>query len=265
EPAQPALAIRDYGLVADGLTCALMGCDGSVGWLCLPRFDSGSVFATLLDAERAGQCRWAPADETEKGRQQYVPGSNVLVTEFGGRVRITDWMPARFAGATGPCFGDGAVCRWAEALDEVELELVCAPRPDYGRQAAPFTASGTTPLWATASFPLQGDQGGWRARNKLRRGETAWFVFGWGEPPEKSGGSLDAARLTASRDATTRFWQDWSDKAEYDGPYRDAVVRSALALKALIYAPTGAIIAAATCSLPEAIGGPRNWDYRYCW
>ncbi|MGH9412390.1 MAG: glycoside hydrolase family 15 protein [Terriglobales bacterium] len=268
----PILGIRDYGLLADGLTCALMGRDGSVGWLCAPRFDSGSLVGTLLDPDRAGQCRWAPAGlpRGSGGEQHYREGTNVLVTEFAGRARITDWMPARLDGAEAAGFGSGALCRYAEAVrEEVELELYCEPRPEYGQEGVRWTQQKPTryqggasvPLWAEASFPLTSDQGSLRGRVRLQPGEGAWFVLTWGEAPAE----LTAERVRSSLDATTRYWEAWSAKAQYTGPYRKQVVRSALALKALIYAPSGAMVAAATASLPEAIGGPRNWDYRYCW
>lgn len=262
------LGIGDFGLIADGLTAALPGRDGSIGWLCLPRFDSGSVFGTLLDPESAGILRWAPA-QGRLGRQHYLPGTNVLVTEFPRQAQITDWMPARFDGHTAGGLGEGAVCRWAEALaDGVRLELVCWPRPQYGAQEIVWQAgngmwhaTGPEPLWAAASFPLLAAGGVLRAQPMLKSGEAAWFVFGWGTPPEE----LNGVRLRASLASTTEAWRSWSERAQYQGPYRQAVERSALVLKALIYAPTGAIVAAPTTSLPEAIGGTRNWDYRYCW
>ncbi|MGH9476833.1 MAG: glycoside hydrolase family 15 protein [Terriglobales bacterium] len=272
--ASPAttLGIRDYGLIADGLTCALIGCNGSVGWLCAPRFDSGSLVATLLDPDRAGQLRWAPdgLPAGTSGKQQYREATNVLVTEFSGRVRITDWMPAHFGGATAAGFGNGALCRRAEAVAEpVDLDLYVDPRPEYGSQGVhwqPQTprcwqGGASLPLWAQASFPLQAANGALRGRVHLEPGEAAWFVLAWGEAPA----ALDDARLRGSLDATTRLWEAWAAKAQYQGPYQREVVRSALALKALIYAPSGAMVAAPTASLPEAIGGPRNWDYRYCW
>jgi len=250
--------IGDYGLVADGLTCALIGRDGSVGWMCVPRFDSGSVFGTLLDPTQAGTFRLGPAGGI--GEQRYLPGTNVLVTEFHG-ARLTDWMPARFDGSAAPGFGDGALCRLvevdAEASEGIELELVCAPQPDYGQKPVQWTGDGGLALWRRGSAGLEGQA----ARLRLRAGESAWFVFGWGTPPE----TLTLERVRASLAATSAAWQRWSAQAQYQGPYRDAVVRSALALKALIYAPTGAIVAAPTTSLPEALGGARNWDYRYCW
>jgi GH15 family glucan-1,4-alpha-glucosidase len=265
------LAIGDHGLLADGLTAALIGRDASVAWLCLPRFDSTSAFATLLDPH-AGACRFAPPGEG-LGIQRYVDHSNVLVTEFP-HVRVTDWMPARFDGAVAAGFGDGALCRWAEpegegADDGHEVELVCAPRLDYGRLGVRWQpgangvwrAEAATPLWAAASFPLQAGEGGLRGLGRARAGAPAWFVFGWGAAPAR----IDGLRLRQSLAETTRGWTAWAAKARYHGPYRDAVERSALALKALVYAPTGAIVAAPTTSLPEAIGGPRNWDYRYCW
>ncbi len=148
------LAIADHGLLADGLTSALIGRDGSVAWLCLPRFDSPSAFATLLDPH-AGACRFAPADGG-LGVQRYVEHTNVLVTRFP-QVRVTDWMPARFDGAVAAGFGHGALCRWAEpegAPGGRELELLCAPRLDYGRQAARWQA-GANRIWhADGPTPL---------------------------------------------------------------------------------------------------------------
>src|SRR6185437_10491138 len=234
-----ALAIGDYGLVADGLTAALIGRDGSVGWLCAPRFDSGSVFGTLLDPTRAGRCRLTLAGGI--GEQRYLPGSNVLVTEFHG-ARLTDWMPARFVGAA-------ALCRLIEASAEVTVELECAPQPEYGQKPVQWSGEGGVPLWAMASVPLAARGDGRGATLRMRSGEAAWFVFGWGTPPA----ALSLEQVRGSLAATTAAWQAWSAQAQYQGPYRDAVVRSALALKALIYAPTGAIVASPTTSLPEAL------------
>lgn len=283
---ETALAIGDYGVVADGRTCALVGRDGSVGWLCLPRFDSGAVVAALLDdAGRGGEVRWAPRGGG-RGRQQYVENTNVLTTEWntgggGEGVRITDWMPTRYGhgdhdgGGGGESkddgLGAGALCRRAEALEgDAELELWCAPRGEYGLERLRWTREtpsrwrttvGGTALWAVASFPLEAAEGGLRGRVTVRGGEAVWFVLAWGSAPA----AVDGERMRASLENTAAWWRRWAGQARYDGPYREAVVRSALALKALIYAPTGAIVAAATSSLPEAIGGGRNWDYRYCW
>ena len=286
--ATDGLGIGDYGLIADGLTCALPGRDGNVAWLCVPRFDSPAVLAGLLDdAGGGGECRWAPEDGAAagEGRQHYIKETNVLVTawgEHGHGIEITDWMPARFDGADSPGFGDGAICRWAEAAGAAAtLKLCCRPRPEYGANAAQWEPAGAgmwcsggaansnpsnPTLWAAAAFALQpsADGAALEATVHLAAGESAWFVLAWGTRPEGRDG-LDATCVRTSLDATAKRWQDWAVKAQYDGPYRDAVVRSALALKALIYAPTGALVAAATTSLPEAIGGPRNWDYRYCW
>lgn len=270
-PAQ--LPIGDYGLLADGLTAALVGTDGGVGWLCLPRFDSPSVFAAILDGTRGGACLFAP-ESGGSGRQRYVPDTNVLVTDWteaGVALQLTDWMPARFDGAQAAAFGDGALCRWADAVaGPAKLRLVCAPRLNYGEAAARWCDAGggmwvahaEPPLWAQAGFPLRVDDSGALVGDAVvHPGTSAWFVFGWGAKPER----LTTERVRESLAATTAQWQAWAAQAQYDGPYRAAVVRSALALKALIYAPTGAIVAAPTTSLPEAIGGPRNWDYRYCW
>lgn len=267
-----ALAIRDYGLVADGLTCALIGCDGSVGWLCAPRFDSGSLVAALLDPDRAGQFRWAPAELPSGGRgqQHYRENTNVLVTEFPGGSHLTDWMPARFDGATAAGFGHGALCRLAEVAEAaVNLELYFEPRPHYGAEGVRWQplvsgcwqGASPLPLWVKASFPLTAAGGALRGQVHLEPGQSAWIVLAWGEAPAR----LDEERVLGSLDATSRLWETWAAKAQYRGPYEREVMRSALALKALIYAPTGAMVAAATTSLPEAIGGRRNWDYRYCW
>ena len=270
--AQAQLPLGDYGLIADGLTAALVGRDGGVGWFCLPRFDSDSVVAPLLDAERGGHWKLAPV-AGGLGEQQYLEGTNVLATEFvlpGGRVRLTDWMPARFDGATAPGFGDGALCRLVEGIaGEVEMSFSGAPRPEYGSadvqwragSDAAWNAKARTPLWVASSFALANQNGELSARFRLRPGEAAWVVLGWGARAE----AIQTERVRQSLESTTACWRQWSAQARYDGPYRAAVVRSALALKALIYAPTGAIVAAPTTSLPEAIGGPRNWDYRYCW
>ncbi|MGH9482050.1 MAG: glycoside hydrolase family 15 protein, partial [Terriglobales bacterium] len=171
-------------------------------------------------------------------------------------------------------FGSGAICRFAEALEgETELVLTCEPRPEYGRMgvrwwrgaAGVWQAVAPTPLWAAASFELQAVGGELDAVVRLRPGECAWFVFAWGPAPAAPEQAPTTATVLASLETTTRAWQRWSARARYDGPYREAVVRSALALKALIYQPTGAIVAAPSASLPEAPGGRRNWDYRYCW
>ncbi|HXR97727.1 MAG TPA: glycoside hydrolase family 15 protein [Terriglobales bacterium] len=277
------LPIADYGLLGDGRTAALVGRDGAISWLCAPRFDSPSVFAQLLDRSRGGMCRLAPAGAGALGTQSYVDGTNVLVTEWSHALRVTDWMPARFDGAApvadaaGSPFGEGAVCRLAERLagagQAFSLDFRCAPRPNYGAdtlrwEQAPggiWRAQGPeVDYWVAASFPLAPDAnaaGVLRALPNAPTPSPAWVVFGWGRPPA----ALSTADVRSSLASTTAVWQRWSSQANYSGPYRDAVVRSALALKALIYEPTGAIVAAPTASLPESIGGPRNWDYRYCW
>jgi GH15 family glucan-1,4-alpha-glucosidase len=265
------LAIGDHGLLADGLTSALIGRNGSVAWLCLPRFDSASAFATLLDPQ-AGHCRFGPRGDA-LGLQRYVEHTNVLVTEFPD-ARVTDWMPARFDGVVVAGFGDGALCRWAEPAGAGgAVELVCAPRLDYGRLGVRWRpgangiwhADAPVSLWAAASFPLRAgdgaEAGSLSGAGDPRVDAPAWFVFGWGEAPE----ALDRERVRRSLADTTRCWSGWAAQGKYDGPFGAAVERSALALKALVYAPTGAIVAAPTTSLPEAIGGTRNWDYRYCW
>ncbi len=271
------LDLSRYGVVAGGRTMALVGADGSIGWMCLPRFDSPSVIAAILDPGSGGRCRLGPAARV-LGSQRYRAGTNVLVTRFDlpdGKMEITDWMPARFDGAQAEEFGQGSLCRLVSVLDgEVELEFECEPRFDYGREPAKWERSGHAgcwkaqdgePLWIHSDAPLQHDDHASPAltsRFVLRRGETRFFAMVWGT---RQCLQISRERIEASLRETIQVWRRWAKQAKYDGPYRDAVLRSALTLKALVYDSTGAMVAAPTTSLPEAIGGPRNWDYRYCW
>lgn len=273
EAAAP-LDLSQYGMVADGRTMALIGADGSIGWMCLPRFDSPSVIAAILDAHVGGQCRLGPAARV-LGQQRYRSGTNVLVTSFDlpdGRVEVTDWMPARFDEAQAEEFGEGSLCRQIKVLEgEVEIDFECAPRFEYGSEWAKWENTGRTdcwkaqdgvPFWIHSDAPLTHSGHALRSRVVLRRGETRFFVMVWGTRH-----CLQISRdlVDASLRDTVKTWRHWTKQANYQGPYREAVLRSALALKALVYDPTGAMVAAPTMSLPEAIGGPRNWDYRYCW
>lgn len=285
-----ALGIGEYGLLADGHTAALVGSDGNVGWLCAPRFDSPALLAGILDPHRGGTFRVSPVFDSggpPRGVQRYSGDTNVLVTHFsrpGQRARVTDWMPAQGLddAAGGPATGSaesgirrGSLCRLVEVLaGPMELRVRCEPRFQYGRRRAQWQRSGPR-VWHTPGDPelslasshrlvpaaehAEGETG-LEARLRLGTGESAWFVLAWGGPAEG-----DLERLRASLAATLAGWRRWARRGQYAGPYRQAVMRSALALKALIYTPTGAMVAAPTTSLPEAIGGPRNWDYRYCW
>jgi GH15 family glucan-1,4-alpha-glucosidase len=199
----------------------------------------------------------------------------VLVTNFdlpGGKVEVTDWMPARFDGAQAEEFGLGSLCRQITVLEgEVEIGFECAPRFEYGREPAKWENFGQPgcwkaqdgqPFWIHSNAPLQHAGHGLTSRLILRRGDMRFFVMVWGTQHCLK---INQKLVEASLRDTIGTWRRWAKQASYQGPYREAVLRSALALKALVYDPTGAMVAAPTMSLPEAIGGPRNWDYRYCW
>lgn len=266
--------IRDHGLIADGYTCALVHRSGTVTWMCLPRFDSAAIFGALLDAQRGGLCSLRPVNAA-RGRMRYLPRTNILATEFHAgreRVRLTDWMPVR---GLHSLFRQGAICRLVESVNgSAEIEMLCAPRLSYGRRSPEWecndgggrggrwwSAAGALDLHVSASCALQERAGALEARTVVEPGKPAWLVISWGEPAP----AFLEEGLRNSLAQTRRAWENWAGRGQYAGPYRELVLRSALALKALVYEPTGAVVAAPTTSLPEAVGGSRNWDYRYCW
>ena len=264
--------IRDYGAIGDGRTVALVAADGSIDWLALPTVSSPTVFAALLDPERGGSFSLAPAEPFEAERR-YLPQTNVLETQFRterGAVRVTDALTLQDGGLL-PWF---ELARKIECTDgEVPLCWRVRPRFDFGQQAAeldrvngvPVLRDGRT-LLAVRSFGA-GDPvaaGGALAGScTLAKGDAALLalISVDNEPiplPER-------AEVETRLDGTCNAWQRWAAGAAYDGEHRDAVVRSALALKLLIYAPSGAVAAAPTMALPERIGGDKNYDYRYAW
>jgi len=267
------IPIEDYALVGDGRCAALVARDGSVDWLCVPDFDSPSIFGRILDANRGGFFSITPTREF-KAEQSYRAGSNVLETTFrtaDGVARVTDALTLSDRSTLAPL---RELARRVEVLEgEVELEWRFEPRPDYARSTPSLErrgrsyvcASGTTALSLSAwdAGEVQSADGSVGARVRLRSGERSLLAmsFAHQEPLVFPARGEVEARL----DHTDAFWRRWSKRTRYDGPWQEAVRRSALALKLLVFAPSGAVVAAPTTSLPERVGGDRNWDYRYTW
>ncbi len=268
--------IGDYALVGNCRTAALVSRDGAVEWMCLPTFANEAIFAAILD-RRAGHFALRPKGEYAATRR-YVDDTNVLETTFkadGGTLRLTDCMtlPVARQPLLEP---EHELLRRVECVEgEVTLEAAFAPREDYGRR--PFAFANHRKLgWQFVGCPfgarlltdveLREDRAGGRlvGEARLRAGDKRWFSFAYDQheigvvPPLG-----DEAQLRL--DATIRWWKSWSAGTRYDGPYRDMVMRSALALKLMTCCTSGAVVAAPTTSLPEVAGGPRNWDYRFCW
>jgi GH15 family glucan-1,4-alpha-glucosidase len=265
--------IREYALVGDGRTAALIARDGSVDWLCLPNLDSPSVFARILDAERGGSFRLEPSGAFEAERR-YLKSSNVLETTFAtaeGRVRVTDAMTLTDSRQISPM---RELVRKVEALSgRVPMRWALEPRFGYGRTETRierragrwFAHAGADALVLGVSAPDKGD-----LRNGAITGELS-LASGESDVFSLSAADREPAVITGREDAerrlehTKRFWPEWAGRLRYEGAWPDAVTRSALALKLLTFAPSGAIVAAPTTSLPEWIGGLRNWDYRFTW
>jgi GH15 family glucan-1,4-alpha-glucosidase len=268
------LQIADHGLIGDLHTVALVGTDGTIDWYCCPRFDSPSVFAAILDADRGGLFRIAPDGDDWSSKQLYLPDTNVLITRFlmaDGVGEVQDFMPPA---RTGEAAHRHRIIRRIVAVRErMRLVVDVAPRFDYGRaghdvalaQHGALFGSADLALALSTRCPLEiVDGGGVRAHIELRAGETVTFVLERVEP----GGApvpYSDADIAAEFDATVAFWRRWLAGSRYSGRWREMVDRSALTLKLLTYAPSGAIVAAPTTSLPEQLGGTRNWDYRYAW
>ncbi len=272
--------IGDYAIIGDCLSAALISRDGSVDWLCWPRFDSPSIFGALLDRGCGGEFSIRPvADELHISRA-YLGFSNVLETTFRcetGVVRVIDFMPiAAQPLKNRELWPDGQLVRIVECVEgEVEIEVVCRPRPEYGRVVPHLVSRGKLGFYYShegrslvlrSEVPLRlseamSDLAG---RVTLRAGERRRLALGYmrGEIAVLPALGDEADRRLR---LTLDWWERWAARCTYDGLYRDAVLRSALVLKLLCYAPSGAVVAAPTTSLPERIGGVRNWDYRYCW
>jgi len=268
--------IENYGVIGDLHTVALVGMNGSIDFMCFPRFDSPTIFGAMLDQEKGGHFRIAPLFEDVRHRQMYLPDTNMLLTRFlsaGGIAEVSDFMPVEEEGG----HAHKVVRRAKTARGEVKFRMVCAPRFDYGRarsshqaqlveEGALFTSRGQdkTALRLRSSVPLHLHGGDAVAEFTLRAGETASFVLEDANNGKNSPCEAPHYEVEAFKD-TMNFWRSWVRRSTYRGRWREMVNRSALALKLLTSRATGSIVAAPTFGLPEEIGGVRNWDYRFTW
>jgi GH15 family glucan-1,4-alpha-glucosidase len=258
--------IEDYAMVGDLQTVALVDAYGSVDWLCFPRFDSPACFAALLGEAANGRWRIAPTSGGRCTRRRYVDNTLVLETEWktpSGTVRVVDCMPPR-----GMAPDLVRVVEGVEGRVEIMSELtICF---DYGHVQPWITVegrevlavAGPDALWLRASAPHEETEGKIVSRFTVSEGERVPFVLTWTPSYGKRPLAIDGLQAV---DDTKRFWSDWASAITYEGRWQEAVRRSLVTLKGLTYEPSGGIVAAATTSLPETLGGSRNWDYRYCW
>jgi GH15 family glucan-1,4-alpha-glucosidase len=267
------LPIAEHGLIGDLHTVALVGTDGTIDWYCCPHFDSPSVFGAILDADRGGVFRIAPDCRDWTSKQLYLPDTSILITRFlmpGGVGEVQDFMPP-------PITGEAAhrhrmIRRVLAVRGQMRFAVEVVPRFDYARarhevEITPHGALFRSPgleLGLSTRCPLESVGDDVRARVAIRAGETATFVLDRVQPGETPVPYSDAD-IATEFNATVAFWRRWLRSSRYSGRWRETVHRSALTLKLLTYAPTGAIVAAPTTSLPEQLGGTRNWDYRYTW
>ncbi len=265
----PYRRISEYGVIGDMHSAALVSSDGSIDWLCFPRFDSPSVFAAIVDDAKGGYFRIRPVGEFQHDHA-YLPESNVLVANFqtkSGAVSLTDFMPV--ADEITHCAHEVVrVVRCQSGSVEMEAEFL--PRLDYARPGTSVAVNGRSAvarhgddcLSVTSSAPLEAIDGGARGRFTLKEGEWTAFLLRWNDESPPLPEDYD---VYGTLGRTQAFWRFVAHDWRYRGRWEDVVKRSMLALHLLLYAPTGAICAAVTTSLPEQIGGSRNWDYRFCW
>jgi GH15 family glucan-1,4-alpha-glucosidase len=263
--------IADHGLIGDLQTAALVATDGTIDWFCCPRFDSPSVFASLLDHRKGGQFAISAVGDCVT-KQMYFPDTAILVTRFlseGGVAELVDFMPIEHPGTATKRHRLVRGIRGVRG--KVQFDVRVEPRFDYGRQSHHTEVNGTSArfetneltLDLTSSWPLEHHGGDARARITVEAGDLGGLVLESGADghPTVFGGGEVAQLL----DDTMNYWRRWVERGTYRGRWREAVYRSAITLKLMTYAPTGALVAAPTAGLPEQVGGERNWDYRYTW
>jgi len=276
------LPIEEHGMVGDLHTIALVGTNGTIDWYCCPAFDSPSVFGCILDKDRGGYYGLQPEAEEWTSKQLYLPDTNVLITRFftpEGVGEVQDFMPVE-----GPISEDlhrhRLLRRVAVVRGHMRFRVEVEPRFDYGRAAhevemhphgvlfrspdLTLALEGAVAGLMLSHPPLERSEQGIRIRFELSAGESHTFVLER-VPPDHVCRPYSEEDTGQALDATTRYWRRWLEKSKYRGRWREMVHRSALTLKLLTYAPTGALVAAPTTSLPEQLGGERNWDYRYTW
>jgi len=267
------LPIEDYGIIGDLHTVALVGKNGSIDWYCVPAFDAPSVFGALLDAEKGGYFQIEPRDTSGESRKQlYLPDTNILVTRFlteTGVGEVTDFMPIQQA--THKVDRHGIIRAVHVVNGSLTFEMTCRPAFNYARDAHTVHLTENEAMFRSASLNLglfttvslqEDGRGGVHATFTLADDEWAYFLL------ESAGEEQITAQVSRYQEVlsdTKDYWRNWIEQCRYQGRWRETVRRSALVLKLLTYAPTGAVVAAPTTSLPEGIGGERNWDYRFTW
>jgi GH15 family glucan-1,4-alpha-glucosidase len=270
--------IEDYGIIGNLHTAALVGKNGSIDWLCYPRFDSPSVFAAILDSDKGGYFRIYPTNTQVSRKQIYWPDTNVLITRFlsaDGVGEIVDFMP--IGGQQRTTTSGGSLIRRVRVLRGcLRFRVECYPAFNYARDdhRVEIVSGGVKfhskqlHLAVASSIKLKREDSGAAAEFEfeLNEGQNQTFeLYGIPENAADHKIGIDGAESEESFRSTIRFWRDWLSRSTYRGGWREMVNRSALVLKLLSYEPTGAIVAAPTCSLPESIGGSCNWDYRFSW
>ena len=278
--AQPYPPIADYGLISDMHSCALVSRAGSVDWCCFPRFDSPSVFGRILDWRKGGHFLLAPRDARPVQRR-YLPETNILETEFetsSGSATLTDFMPVHpHSKPEQPreVSSRQQIVRMLECTSgNVDFVMECRPRFDYGSVVphaqldgshAGFAHGGGDAISLYCSSEVRIEEDGFSSDGRLEAAQKLWASVTYRSRFSHKVNRPHESELELSLMETTAFWRKWAALCTFEGAYRDDVLRSALTLKALTYAPSGGLVAAATTSLPEIIGGERNWDYRFTW